>query len=455
MVNGTVNATKIFTTYSHDHDLDDDFQTLSSNGKFNLWTNGPAIIANASVNNVNSNRASNSLADIVSGDTTQFTTYGTGLEYNVTNSRYSLFSSILYNISEADDDIGESKGYTATINTQNGGSSRGLLWQLNASYIDRNNNGFTGRMHRVNGQVGLYTASGFSPFIRYYSEDSTGRVSSSRNTSSSSLGPGVRIKVTSHLDLDLSYNYTDDKQQGDDYVAVTINWQPSANTSLIADYDQRFFGESYSLRFNHKLKRLTNTVSYTEKIAVFERNNFQQVLLGSFFCPIESNINNDISSCLLASDTSINLDEYIPIQLFELELIEDNEFSLNKVLSWNTALNLARTTFGFTLSNSERTSLATDRRNDSLNASLTISRKLSGKSDLSLVGSFNNQEFNRNNLIGVNQKDYYRTVTAAYNREFGHSSSMKFSIQKLDRDSSRAGMTYNETRATINITKDF
>jgi len=450
-VNFSLNGNSTYASYSHDHDLDKDFKTLNANGKIALWKNGPALTASASIQNQSRNLADNRLADVVSGDTIETQNYQTGFEYNVANSAFIVNSALNYNVSQSDDNIGESEGVSAQFNAQNGSSIRYVFWQANSNYSKRDNNSLSGENYSYELKLGFYTPYGLTPFVRVYDEDSTGSIGGNQNNNMSSWGPGLKWQLSSHILLDISYNYVDDKKS-DDYIAANINWQPSSRTSLQAGLSQRFFGNSYNLNFQHTNRRLANSITYNETIQAFDRNNYQQVLLGLYWCPIGS---ENLLSCYANNDSIIDLDNYQLIALNSQVLQESNEFSLNKDLSWISTLTLARTSFSLNLSNTERESLDSGIKENTFSASFNISRSISGRSDLKLTYSFIHSEMDKNQIQGNGQEDFYRMISTTYTRSFASSLSANFSIQYLDRDSDNGIRTYQETRAFINIKKNF
>jgi len=442
-------------SYSHDHNSDDNFITLNSDARYNLWTSGPALIAKVNIANQSRNSANNGFADIISGDTVETRNYQYGIEYNLNNSVYIFNSSFLYQILEADDNIGESQGYTASIRAHNGTSARSSLWQLIGTYTERKNNDLSGDMYNIEALAGMINVYGINPFIRFYDENATGSISGNRNTSSSSIGPGLRWIATSHFYIDLSYNYSDDKTKSSNYIATAINWQPSTRTTLNVSYNKRFFGNSYHLEFKHKIRRLSNNISYTETVSAFDRNTFKQVDLGSFWCPINAPISDDISACFVSSNSNINFDDFQLINISNQELVAGNEFSLNKILTWKSDFKLARTSFSLTLNSNNRESLTTNRVEKRENASLVMIRKISGKSDLNVSLTYRHQQFDKNNINDSAQEDYYRIYSTSYSRKLASSLSSNITFQYVDRNSSVSTRTYNETRAIINITKEF
>ncbi len=445
-------GTETLAGYSHDSELNDDYQTLLANASYSLWQDKLQVIANSSITNVSKNDSGNSLADLVTADTVQQQNHSAGLQYNSANSDYSLSSSLIYSLTETEDNIGESDGYTAIINSENGNAARYVFWQLDGSFSNQENNGFTSENYSLETKIGAITPYKVNPFIRLYNERVTGTAAGSNPDAIPSWGPGLRYQAAKHFTIDLSYNYIrDDNNASDDYVAANLDWQPSARTSVKAGYSKRFFGDSYELDFSHKTRRLTNTISYHETIEVFDRNNYQEVN-GVIWCP---NSAAGIDECLPAGEVPSDSSEYTSIPVTALELTEDNEFSVNKRLSWQSLLTLARTTFTLDLSNRDRESLSTGIIDNYLDARFSITRRMSTRSDITVYVNYTKNVFDKDRPDGPRQEDTYKTLSATYNKSLASSLKAFLTLQYLDRQSNFERYTYNEARASINLTKDF
>ncbi len=440
-----------FATYSHDSELNDDYQTLNANASYSLWQDNLKVIANSSITNISQNDTTNSLADLITADTVQKQNHSAGLQFNSNNSDYSLFSSLLYGVTKTEDDIGERDGYTAIITSENGNAARNVFWQVDGFFSNQENNGFTSENYNLETKVGAITPYRVNPFVRYYNERVTGSLAGSNPEAIPSWGPGLRLQAAKHFIIDVSYNYVNNETQSEDYVAANIDWQPSARTSLKAGYSKRFFDDSYELDFSHRTKRLTNRLSYNENIEVFDRNNFRQVN-AELWCP---NGSADISNCLPLGETPSDTTNFIKVPVSGSELIEDNEFSLNKHLAWNSQLALARTTFTVDLTNRERESLSTGIIDDYLNAKFTIIRRVSSRSDITTYIQFSKNTYDKANPNGPRQEDTYKLISATYNKSLASSLKTFFTLQYLDRESNIERYTYTEARASINLTKDF
>lgn len=414
-------GTQSYALYSHDSELNSHFRTLNANGQHSIWAHGPIFTASARIANVSQNNSSNNLGDIVSGDTVQTRSYSTGLQYNVDNSSYSVQSSINYSINRAEDNIGDSNGLNIHIGTENGSNARYTYWQLSTNYSKRKQN-YTdndGQNYTVEAMFGAITSWNFNPFIRYYDENVQGTGVNQDLNTTSSWGPGLRWLATPHIIIDLSYNFIADETVSDDYIDASIQWEPSGRTSLTVGYSQRFFGDSYNLNFKHKIRRLTNSISYNESLQVFDRNNYQEA-------------NPD-----------------------DLELVESNEFSLNRDFSWSSQLELSRTSFSVNVTAGERTNLETEVQDDTFDATIRITRKTGPNTNLSLSTRFNHLIYDKNNPAGSRQEDYYRTISTTFTRNLALALSFNFTMQHVNRDSTVDRYSYDEIRAMINITKEF
>jgi len=452
-------GTETLAGYSHDSELNDDYQTLQANTSYFLWEDKLQLIANSSITNVSKDDTGNSLADLVTADTVQQQNHSAGLQYSTANSDYSLNSSLIASVTETEDEIGESHGYTAVINSKNGNAARYIFWDLDGSFSNRENGGFspvtsffTSENYRIETKLGVITSYKLNPFVRLYNERVTGTAAGSNPDAIPSWGPGLRYQAAKHFIIDLSYNYVrDNTEASDDYLAADIDWQPSSRTSIKAGYSKRFFGDSYNVDFSHKTKRLTNSLSYQESIEVFDRNNYQQID-SDLWCPNDA---TGINDCLPSGETPSDTTDYTNVPVSSLELVEDNEFSLNKRLVWQSQLALSRTTFTLDLSNRERESLSTGIIDDYLDARFSITRRMSSRSDITVYVSYNKNVFDKDKPDGPRQEDIYKTLSATYNKSLASSLKAFFTLQYLDRQSNFERYTYNEARASINLTKDF
>lgn len=449
-------STSTYAWYSHNHDADNDYHTVAASSRVLLGLKGLNWISNISIKNEQRNSARNALGGIVSGDVTQTENYSTGLQYTVNNSRYSLQTSGIYRHNSADDRVGESNGVSVNLNTQNGSAAKNVFWNINTNYSKRKNNNRDSEQHIIELKVGLITDYKFIPFFRYYDEDNTGNIQRNTSTNTNSYGVGFRWLPIPRLYIDLSYNQPSDdsldsnnEEQGA-YADILLNWQPTSRTQIELSHSQRFFGDSYGLNLKHKNRRLTNTLTYNEEIQSFTRDNFQAVTT-SFLC---QNPNaTSLSDCFAQIGDQFSVSNSQVISVTSLELIEDNDYSLNKSLRWSSTLALPRTKFSINIGLSNRESLNTGNENETTRAGLKISRNISPRSTLSISTDFNERTFNKNSTS--NQVDKYRRYTLDLSRKFNQSLACDFDISHINKTSSNSNFNFKENRISLHLTKDF
>ena len=455
-----------YAFYSHDHDLDNDYHTIASDFRLQLWPNGIILFGGLDVENQSRNSVQNALADIVSADTVQVETYNGGIEYNIKNSVFIIESAIGYLQTNSEDNIGNREGVVAAISSTNGTSARHAFWEIKHDYQELKNNGQDGKLSKSEALIGLITSYKVNPFIRYYDEDNSGNLRNSNNsTESNSYGLGVRWLISPRLYLDASYNKPigknldiDGKEQGE-YVSAKMKWQPSIRTSIEASFSERFFGDSYGLNVSHRNRRLTNTITYIEDIQTLTRNNYVANVVGFYFCP--NNSAALIQECTVQDGTIIIPDnpndpndngyQIFPIQ--EFTLVEDNVFSLNKTLNWNSTLELPRTTITLAANKQMRDNLDTRIEDESSAISVSFKRDISARSSVNL-----NLSYTETNLLMKTEQerlDRYRRYQLSYEKSIQSSLSLSLSISYLNRSSNSTALNYQEGRIGAKITKGF
>ncbi|WDE05026.1 TIGR03016 family PEP-CTERM system-associated outer membrane protein [Thalassomonas viridans] len=452
----TFAASNNFISYSHDSDDNDDYDVYQLDGSFSLWDNGPALFVRANKDQVQQSISNNAIADLLTSNASALKQADTGLTYNLARSSIIMNSQVYYQRRTSDNTIGDREGVVAILAAENGSAAKWLFWSTNASFQDltsKNNNNDT-KFYSVDAKIGLINDYRFMPFIRVYDEDNQGNFenrSSQSNLNSSSWGPGIRWQVSDHLWFDLAYNYVDNQEENEDHFSGSVTWRPSPRTALQAQFSKRFFGDSYGLNFVHQNKRLVNAISYNETVQSFDRFNYVEVDLGSFYCPATGDFTLD--DCLVTPGS--NLSDYVLIPLTTLQPVEADELSLQKDLEWQSELSLPRTTFTLTLSGNTRENLGSGVIDDKYKGDFSIRRKLNSRSDLSYTFSYIKNHFDSDNIAGRGQLDHYRVHTVKYDRALNPTLSSDISLRHVDRSSSGTGLNYQESRLELTIKKVF
>jgi len=449
-----VEAEALQATYSHDSQLNDSFLTLNGNVNVNLWSSGFALIGSANIQNKAKNSYLSPYADLISGDTTRYEQYSGGFSYNVRNRKYTISSSLLFNTTKAEDGLGEQEGYSASFNSANGTSADTVFWDIDASIRKRESRGNTADSKTGEIKVGYISPFKFNPFLRIFQEDNTGSIGSGSITESDAVGLGFRWHVIPRLFFDVSYNTPageESESAQDNYFDLNVNWQPTKRTKLIAGRSQRFYGDSYNFSLSHESRRLTNTISYDESIETFTRDDLIFNNVGIFQCDptlLFPSIAGGTCFGLLADNIP---DNYVFREVFEPTIVEDNSFSLNKKLSWQSRLALSRTTFTLTLNKIDRLNLETDVENKTERLTFKISRKISGYSTLNLTNLYTKTMLS----VGLPNasKNHHRMYKIDYERDLNKTLSMTLGLSHQNRDSTPTLFKYTENRISLELKK--
>jgi hypothetical protein len=455
-----------YALYSHNHELDNDYHTLASNFRLQLWPNGIILVGDANISNQPRDSNRNALADIVSADTLRAETYNGGIEYNINNSVFIINSAINYSQTKYEDSLGDRQGVTARVNSNNGTSARHIFWEVEHNYQELKNNNQNGKLSESEVKIGLISDYHINPFIRYYTEDNSGNVSNSNNSlESDSYGLGVRWLVSPRFYLDASYNKPNgsklniDGEEQKEYINAAIRWQPTIRTTLEANISERFFGNSFGLNFVHRNKRLTNSINYTENVQTLTRNNFLASIVGFYLCP-NSNPTS-IEECIVQNDSTIipndpsapNSQGNTILSIQDFTLVEDNVFSLNKTLSWNSTLDLSRTNISFNANKRIRDNLDTRVEDESSTVSLSIRRRVNSRSSFNFNISYTESNLQVN--TESESTNNYRRYQLSYEKSLRSTLSFNLALSYLNRSSDNTTLNYQESRVSAKITKGF
>ena len=454
VLNFSLNSRSSYLFYTHDHEFDKAYHAVQSALDFTPITSGPRFVANINIDNRASNVADNLYSDLLSGNSIQTEHYQAGIVQQIDNSQVELATEISVFDYKSEDDIGEYHGYQATLSFANGTNIRSFFWDIDGQYNERSNNELNGRHYNIEARIGFNTSWKISPFVRYYDEDYSGDIATSNRDTTSSYGAGVRWQLAKHLQIDMSYNFVDDNRLSDDYLQASLDWQASARTSVLANYSQRFYGDSYSINISHRNRRMTNTIIYDETLEAFTRDNFITEIVDSVFCPFGQEIN--LANCVDNLDSVEDPSQYGLANVFGRTPVEDDQFSLYKRLSWNSSLELPRTTFTFNLSHVERENLTDNNIDKTLSSSLSARRTVSGKSNIALTWQFNHIDYNTNAIDNIfTQSDYYRNILLSYQRTMARSVDGDINIEYRNRSTERNNRDYEEVRISLNLVKKF
>lgn len=335
-----------------------------------------------------------------------------------------------------------------------GTNDRGLnfFWQYNGD-IQRTerstDNNISGLLHGL--VVGVPFAPKFSVIGRAGSE----RLDNGREYDNSFdyFGAGVEFRFGARSRINVTMNRSDSEAFGqrketDTYAASQFLIAPTRRTSLEGSFDRRYFGRTWDLQGKYDLRFLSMRLRISDNVRT--QNQFDRELedLGIFVCPAGS---TDLSGCFKPPT-----DKYMPVfgetllqvrgpnsELRE-ELVEQRNLSLTVAYSKN------RLNTSITLSDTELRYVESGDFSTNQGAALQLSWKLTEHSQL--LANINYYDIDYRN---ENRKDENLSASVSYQQQLTKRSDLRFTIRRLDRNSSIAEFDNSENRVWMEYTYKF
>ncbi|EIW90373.1 hypothetical protein AGRI_00840 [Alishewanella agri BL06] len=335
-----------------------------------------------------------------------------------------------------------------------GTNDRGLnfFWQYNGN-IQRaersTDNNVSGLLHGL--VVGVPFAPKFSVIGRAGSE----RLDNGREYDNSFdyFGAGVEFRFGARSRINVTMNRSDSEAFGqrketDTYAASQFLIAPTRRTSLEGSFDRRYFGRTWDLQGKYDLRFLSMRLRISDNVRT--QNQFDRELedLGIFVCPVGS---TDLSGCFKPPT-----DKYMPVfgetllqvrgpnsELRE-ELVEQRNLSLTVAYSKN------RLNASITLSDTELRYVESGDFSTNQGAALQLSWKLTEHSQL--LANVNYYDIDYRN---ENRKDENLSASVSYQQQLTKRSDLRFTIRRLDRNSSIAEFDNSENRVWMEYTYKF
>lgn len=227
---------------------------------------------NGGINNV-SRRFNNILGDnLLQGQTVQTRTLNSSLSYqNDWNEYFDLYTTLNAALSSNQDNIGNFYQLGGDVKVKNAENGNRATWstdyQYNKTFYIQGNNAENYRLSQTLG-YDVFSRLNASVAFNYQviKQDN-----SSFDETFFSWGPEFRYQLNHDSFLQLGYQFADD---GDDFLTGSLLLNPTSRTSLGLNFTRKLYGNSYDFFLTHKLRKITNSLTYNEQLASFDRNFF-------------------------------------------------------------------------------------------------------------------------------------------------------------------------------------
>ena len=265
-------AYDLYRTLHYNHDKNNDFfQELNFDYNKNLHKKKINISTNAVITNVSTSFNDFVGNDFISDKTVETRTLNGDISYrNNLGDFFTLKSNLSGTLVSNEDNIGNFHTVGAGINLASKGSH--LLWLTDYNYSRTFYNGVStiASQHNLQQRLGYDLTERFNLSAAFYYDaveqsDAVGR------TSQFSWGPLLHYKLKNQSYLELGYQFT---ANDEDFWNGAFVLNPTKRTQFAFDFTRRFYGDAYNFSLSHKLDKFTNLIRYSEEITNFDREFF-------------------------------------------------------------------------------------------------------------------------------------------------------------------------------------
>lgn len=265
---------------------------------------------------------------------------------------------------------------------------------------DRNELGdYTSRQFDLVTSYQLYNQLGFVLTGSHEANQVSSNVSTfSELREFNSAGAGLMWRESANKQILLTWNRADSDaiEQDEDnegFVGIDVDWIFTPRTRLSAEYKRRFFGESGSFSFQHRIKRFRTQIQYTEEVTSFSRLIANPDNLGVFVC-VDGVA--DLASCFQPNSLNYQLAPNESFVQFSQQNTEINdELILRKGLSWQLGTEQRRTRLSVNGRYSTNEYLESDRLSRTYSAGTSVSFNVGQKTNIrwTMNAAFTNERF--------------------------------------------------------------
>jgi uncharacterized protein (PEP-CTERM system associated) len=252
-----------------------------------------------------------------------------------------------------------------------------------------------------------------------------------------SAGLGYRIDSRWRLTGRVGYEENDVDTVRTDTDGATWNvggvWTPNTRTSLLVDYGNRYFGDTYSVRFNHRTRRTTLSVDAVREVS----NRRASRLVDSFFVLVDADgvpIQDPISGDL------------VTINIPQLE--QDDEDFLNTELRGAISVIGLRTSVSLFVDLAQREYEISGNDEDAYGAGFRVSRRMGQGITSSLSATYDRVE--RSNDSDSDTYD----VALKLSKALSTKTSVALDLLHRERDSGGTN-DFTENRIGISVSTSF
>jgi len=269
------------------------------------------------------------------------------------------------------------------------------------------------------------------------------------NLDTTSYGAGLKWTPSNGRNLSLTYNQLEEGENKTDFLGVNLAWAFSNRTALNFDYGKRFYGDSYKLNFNHSLKSLRTSVSYSEDLTTFSRLGASSTnITGIFVCQFGS---TELIDCFQPDSLDYQLQVGEEFRA-TTEVVTDisEEVILRKSGTASIGYSKRKVTMSIDASYRRTEYLESDRLSINRSLRLNVNYALGRKTNISFASTVATNQFNE-----LEAADTIMTTSIDFRRSLGRYLNLSIGARLLDRESENLNRNGTDKRLTVGLNYTF
>jgi uncharacterized protein (PEP-CTERM system associated) len=328
-----------------------------------------------------------------------------------------------------------------------------VKFDISAQYNDTSRANFQNfESTRVQGNLGFPIIKKLDVIITGNTEDNnTGQTETTNlsNLDTTSYGAGLKWTPSNGRNLSLTYNQLEEGENQTRFIGVDLAWAFSNRTALNFDYGKRFYGDSYSLNFNHSLKSLRTSVSYSEDLTTFSRLGASSTnITGIFVCQLGS---TELIDCFQPDTLDYQLQAGEEFRA-TTEVVTDisEEVILRKSGTASIGYSKRKVTMSIDASYRRTEYLESDRLSINRSLRLNVNYALSPKTNIGFASTLATNQFNE-----LETADTTMTTSLNFRRSIGRYLNLNIAARFLDRESDNLNRNGTDKRLTVGLNYTF
>jgi uncharacterized protein (PEP-CTERM system associated) len=269
------------------------------------------------------------------------------------------------------------------------------------------------------------------------------------NLDTTSYGAGLEWTPSNGRNLSLTYNRLEEGENTTDFLGVNLAWAFSTRTALNFDYGKRFYGDSYTLNFNHSLKSLRTSVSYSEDLTTFSRLGASSTnITGIFVCQFGS---TELIDCFQPDSLDYQLQVGEEFRT-TTEVVTDisEEVILRKSGTASIGYSKRKVTMSIDASYRRTEYLESDRLSINRSLRLNVNYAIGRKTNISFASTLATNQFNE-----LETADTTTTTSINFSRDLGRYLKLSIAARFLDRESDNLERNGTDKRLTVGLNYTF